>query len=69
MKREGKRRLSIDRETIRRLTGDQLEQVAGGALKVRCTYEVSGCAPPETHPCPTFVCETGQCGTGGNGTR
>ena len=63
-KRTRIRRLSIKRETVRRLTGEQLGQVAGGKNGVRCTYELSGCAVPETGNCPTFHCGTLQCPTG-----
>jgi hypothetical protein len=40
------RRLSLRRETVRRLGSGELEQVAGGYV-VCCTYERSGCRAPQ----------------------
>lgn len=64
-KRTRIRRLSISRETLRRLSGEQLGLAAGGKIGIRCTYEQTGCAEADTRECETFPCDA----TGGNGTR
>lgn len=56
MKGTGKRRLSLRRETLRRLAAGDLGRVAGGKVGVRCTYEQTGCAYNETKECPTYYC-------------
>jgi len=66
MKRTGTRKLSIKRETLRRLVADQLAKVAGGRATC-CTYDHTGCAGgPETDNCPpptndSLRCESNCC--------
>ena len=56
MKRHRKTRLSIDKETLRRVAGNDLAQVAGGKIGARCTYEQTGCVYQETMQCPSHDC-------------
>lgn len=51
MKRTVTRKLTLKRETLRRLRADDLARVAGGYLTC-CTYGYSGCRGPETGECP-----------------
>ena len=37
------KRLTLNRETLRTLTKDELRLVNGGAFAWRCTYQDSGC--------------------------
>ena len=66
MKRTGTRRLSIKRETLRRLVASDLAQVAGGRGTC-CTYGHSGCAggPDTTNQCPPPIIPTNGCNTFG----
>jgi hypothetical protein len=48
MKTEKNRKLSLNRETVRTLSGEKLEEVAGGLPSGRCW--------PETLTCPTYFC-------------
>jgi len=56
MTRRNPRRLSIKRETLRRLADGDLGRVAGGLI-ARCTYERSGCYGQDN----TFTCMTDDC--------
>ena len=66
MKRTSTRRLSIKRETLRRLIANELAQVAGGRGTC-CTYAHSGCAggPDTTSQCAptieTIKCDSNCC--------
>jgi hypothetical protein len=62
MKRNGIRRLALNKETLRRLAADDLSRVAGGRGTC-CTYGYSGCAGVPTVECWTAGCDdyTGQC--------
>jgi len=51
MNRRTARRLTLQRETLRRLASGDLAHVAGGWI-ARCTYERSGCfGMPNTDDC------------------
>jgi len=63
MKRTGTRRLSIKRETLRRLIANDLAQVAGGRGTC-CTYALSGCAGVPSGVCLTVACQSVDCGPG-----
>lgn len=57
-----RRRLTIKRETVRRLASGELQQVAGGLITV-CTYERSGCRGAPTGDCVSSRCDwTEACG-------
>lgn len=65
MGRKTGRKLSLRKETLRNLAGDQLRGVAGGALKrtAACdsgTCETTGTCPTE-HNCVTIGCLTTFC--------
>ncbi len=58
MKRVQPRKLALSRETVRRLAGEQLKEVAGGAAYY--TYDcTAGCQPCTSGnrrcTCPSFV--------------
>jgi hypothetical protein len=60
MDKNQKRKLTLNRETVRCLSTQELGEVAGGANMLACgTHH---CAPPPTASfCPTFVCKTTFC--------
>ena len=60
MRRTRNRKLTIKRETLRRLASGDLAQAAGGVAG-RCTYERSGCAGEPTGGCATGDCDTFRC--------
>jgi hypothetical protein len=60
MTRRAPRRLTVRRETLRRLASGDLAQAAGGFI-ARCTYERSGCVGV---PNPSLACMPED--TGGN---
>lgn len=41
-------RLSLERETLRQLTGDELAAAAGGLVRETCTTRLSGCSQSVT---------------------
>lgn len=60
MKRNAKVRLTLNRETLRNLTSDQLSGAQGGALEPNTT----GCPVLNTNVnCPTNTCLTQTCPT------
>ena len=65
MKRNGKAKLSIRRETLRKLAAGDLAQAAGGVIARFCTYHPSGCVGGPTGGCLTDECATEDCGGGG----
>ncbi len=56
----GKRKLELHKETMQELTDDQLEGVAGGALKTgggHCRQQsLAPACPAPTSPCDTITC-------------
>ena len=60
MTKRPSKRLTLQRQTLRRLAGGDLARVAGGLI-ARCTYERSGCVGI---PNPSVECYPE---TGGNG--
>jgi hypothetical protein len=53
----GRKRLSLNKETLRTLTASQLDKVAGGAVK---TFATDVCSYTNSPDCQTAYC------TGGN---
>ena len=45
-------KLTIHRETLRKLSKDDLSRVAGGAATRTCTVTYDDCPPPHTSDCP-----------------
>ena len=63
MKRNGRAKLTIRRETLRKLAAGDLAQAAGGRNNF-CTYRLSGCqGHPETDNCPPMSEESKDCDT------
>jgi hypothetical protein len=66
MKKLNRTKLTIDRETLRRLDASQLDRAAGAATVFLCT---AACQPapktflcmPDTYYCPTYTCTVQAC--------
>ena len=58
MKRSGRAKLTIRRETLRKLAAGELAQAAGGMNAKFCTYRLSGCQTEFR----TAECESEFCG-------
>lgn len=59
-----KRKLSLQAQTLRHLTTDQLRQIAGGVSSARgtmcSTIEDTGCLPSGNDYCASTACNTQQ---------
>jgi hypothetical protein len=51
-----KRKLKLNRETLRHLVKEEVQQIAGGGLTVTCASCYRTCVPPTLLTCAGSVC-------------